>query len=154
MNWVSQKPFFISNVLLDLLVTAGISPRRLNAAMDRRVGRGITTWMNGRDRLPKLIAGACGVPITSISRMNRHLLVRIESLDPHYHYHEYAKRHCMLRVPGLVADGLHPALIGGPARRLALVIPSIDDLVIAGVETREVSGVTEALLAIEWNRFG
>lgn len=148
-----QKPFFVSSVLLDLLGTAGVSARRLNAAMDRRVGRGIRTWMDGRDRLPKLIADACGMPITSISRANRHLLIRVESLDPHYHYHEYAKRHCMLRVPGLVADGLHPALIGGSARRLAVVMPAIDELVIVGVETRVISGVTEVSLATDWTRF-
>ncbi|MGP7795596.1 hypothetical protein [Sphingomonas sp. CLY1604] len=148
-----KKPFFVSSVLLDLLGRADVAPRRLNAAMDRRVGRGLATWMNEGDPLPKLIARACGVPITSLSRANRHLLLRVESLDPHYHYHEYTKGHCILRLPGLVADGLHPALIGGPARRLALVMPSIDDLVVTAVETRAASGVTEASLTPDWTRF-
>lgn len=126
--------FSISQPLLELMRAASVRPERVDQLMERRIARGDDTILRPGAHYTRLVRQATGVPVVSLARRNRHLLMTIESRQPFWTYIEHSRNACLLSLPAQIPETAKLALIGRASQCLAVIGTPLDDIRIAGFD--------------------
>lgn len=122
----------------------------MDKAIQRRVDLGQDAGLRPSHYYPARVCRATGVPIRSVSRAQRNLLIEVENHRPFWRYSERSRGDRAFWVPVGVSETVASALIGRPLSSLVDTPAPLAGLIIAGVAAED--GGTRLGLASGWAR--
>lgn len=146
---------YISDPLDDLLQRSGLSPAKIDNAIEQLALRWAPTILRpGHDYL-RQINDHTNINVVAISRKYRRLFVEIEQYKGGkaiWHYHERSRTACVFACLGIIPHTVESALVGRPLRSLIIPTPAIAATVVENT-SREREGWMTLSVTPQWQQF-
>lgn len=146
---------YLSDPLDDLLQRAGLSPVKVDMALERLARLWQPTVLKPGHVYLRQIRERTDINVVGISRRYRRLLVEIEQFKDKqllWRYHERSRSDCAFACAGQIPHTVGDALLGQPLRTLVVPTPAIGAVTIDSL-SRDRAGWLDLKVTPEWRLF-